>query len=69
LWCKDQSGITSPIIGPRTVAQLEDALPVLEMDLHPDDAARLDLLNGPGNAVSDFFNSNDWMKARVRDEA
>jgi hypothetical protein len=51
------------------VAQLEDALPVLEMDLHPDDAARLDLLNGPGNAVSDFFNSNDWMKARVRDEA
>src|SRR3954453_12962277 len=29
LWCKDQPGITSPIIGPRTEEQLEDALSVL----------------------------------------
>ncbi|MDB5058798.1 MAG: putative oxidoreductase, partial [Chloroflexi bacterium] len=26
LWCKDQPGITSPIIGPRTMEQLQDAL-------------------------------------------
>ena len=69
LWCKDQPGITAPIIGPRTMEQLRDALAVLDLDLGGEDAARLDALNGPGNAVSDFHNSNAWMKARVRDEA
>jgi len=67
LWCKDQPAITAPIIGPRTMEQLTGALSVLEMRLHAEDAARLDALNGPGNAVSDFHNSNAWMKARVRD--
>ncbi len=68
LWCKDQPGITAPIIGPRTLDQLHDALAVLDQDLGAGDAARLDALNGPGNAVSDFHNSNEWMKARIRDE-
>jgi aryl-alcohol dehydrogenase-like predicted oxidoreductase len=68
LWCKDQPGITSPIIGPRTMEQLTDALGVLDRQLDPTDQERLDRLNGPGNAVSDFHNSTGWMKARVRME-
>ena len=68
LWCKDQPGVTAPIIGPRTMDQLRDALGVLELEIS-DDGARLDALNPPGNAVSDFHNSNEWMKTRVRDEA
>lgn len=67
LWCKDQPGVTSPIIGPRTMAHLEDALPVLEMTLSDEDRAFCDELVHPGNAVSDFHNSNPWMKARIRD--
>ncbi len=67
LWCKDQPAITSPIIGPRTMEQLQDALGVLDLSLG-DDAARLDALNAPGNAVSDFHNSNPWMKARILDD-
>ena len=67
LWCKDQPGITSPIIGPRTMEQLQDALGVIEQQLDDDLRARLDALNGPGNAVSDFHNSNNWMKTRVTD--
>ena len=67
LWCKDQPGVTSPIIGPRTLEQLRDALAVLDRDLADEDRAHLDALNGQGNAVSDFHNSNAWMKARVRD--
>ncbi|HZB94325.1 MAG TPA: aldo/keto reductase [Herpetosiphonaceae bacterium] len=67
LWCKDQPGITAPIIGPRTMAQLEDALGVLERQLDDDVRARLDALNGPGNAVSDFHNSNNWMRSRITD--
>jgi hypothetical protein len=45
--------------------QLNDALPVLEMQLDDQDRARLDELVGPGNAVSDFHNSNNWMRARI----
>lgn len=67
LWCKDQPGITSPIIGPRTMAQLEDALGVLDQSLAGEDRARLDELNPPGNAVSDFHNSNNWMRMRIGD--
>jgi aryl-alcohol dehydrogenase-like predicted oxidoreductase len=65
LWVKDQPGITSPIIGPRTMAHLEDALPVLEMTLDPADVPLFDALVHPGNALADFHNSNPWMKARI----
>lgn len=67
LWAKDQPAITSPIIGPRTMAQLEDALGILDQSLDDETRARLDELNPPGNAVSDFHNSNNWMKARIVD--
>lgn len=67
LWTKDQPGVTAPIIGPRTLSHLEDALPVLEMALRAEDQQALDALVHPGNAVADFHNSNDWMKARVFD--
>ncbi|HEX7393366.1 MAG TPA: aldo/keto reductase [Anaerolineaceae bacterium] len=62
LWVKDQPAVTAPIYGPRTLAQLEDALPVLEMHLTPEDRIALDALNPPGNAVVDFFNTSRWMK-------
>jgi 1-deoxyxylulose-5-phosphate synthase len=65
LWAKDQPGITAPIIGPRTLDQLKDNLAVLERSLSGEDRRALDEVNGPGNAISDFHNSNDWMKARI----
>jgi aryl-alcohol dehydrogenase-like predicted oxidoreductase len=65
LWCKDQPGITAPIIGPRTLAHLEDALPVLEMSLTAEDRPIFDNLVHPGNAVADFHNSAWWMKAKI----
>lgn len=67
LWVKDQPGVTAPIIGPRTLAHLEDALPVLEMDLAEADRPLFDELVHPGNAVADFHNSNPWMKARIKE--
>ncbi len=65
LWVKDQPGVTSPIIGPRTLAQVQSFLPVMEMALSAEDRPLLDELVHPGNAVADFHNSNQWMKARV----
>lgn len=65
LWCKDQPGITAPLIGPRTMQHLEDVLPVLEMTLSEDLRAACDELVPPGSAVADFHNTADWMKATV----
>jgi aryl-alcohol dehydrogenase-like predicted oxidoreductase len=65
LWCKDQPGITAPIIGPRTVEQLEDALPVLDMTLDDETRVACDELVAPGTAVADFHNTAPWMRARV----
>ncbi len=66
LWCKDQPGITAPILGPRTMVHLDDALGIADKKLDDADRALLDELVHPGTAVADFHNSNEWMKARVR---
>ncbi len=66
LWCKDQPGITAPIIGPRTMFHLDDALGIADKKLDAADRAALDELVHPGTAVADFHNSNEWMKARIR---
>jgi 1-deoxyxylulose-5-phosphate synthase len=65
LWVKDQPAVTSPILGPRTMEQLESFLPVAEMQLSEEDRQQFDQLVHPGTAVADFHNSNDWMKARI----
>jgi len=65
LWVKDQPGITAPLIGPRTLEQLEHFLPVMDMEL--DETIRLacDELVPPGSVVANFHNSAPWMKMRV----
>jgi 1-deoxyxylulose-5-phosphate synthase len=65
LWCKDQPGITAPILGPRTMTHLEDALAIADRHLEDADRMLLDELVHPGTAVADFHNSNEWMKARI----
>jgi aryl-alcohol dehydrogenase-like predicted oxidoreductase len=67
LWVKDQPAVTSPIVGPRTLSHLEDALGVLDKKLADADRPLFDALVHPGNAVADFHNSNEWMKARITD--
>lgn len=64
LWVKDQPGITAPLIGPRTVEQLEHLLPVLELKLSDELRAACDRLVPPGSAVASFFNTANWMKQR-----
>lgn len=65
LWVKDQPGITAPIFGPRNVAQLEEALPVMERHLSDELRAACDALVPPGSAVANFHNSAAWMKMRI----
>lgn len=62
LWVKDQPGVTAPLIGPRTLEQLNHFLPVLEMALDHSVRAACDKLVPPGSAVANFHNSAPWMK-------
>jgi aryl-alcohol dehydrogenase-like predicted oxidoreductase len=67
LWLKDQPGVTAPVVGPRTLAHLDEALTVLGKTLGNAERPLFDSLVHPGTAVADFFNGSGWMKARIRD--
>jgi aryl-alcohol dehydrogenase-like predicted oxidoreductase len=54
-WCAQQPGITSPILGPRTMEQLEDNLGALEVAVTAEDRQRIDELVPPGRMVSPFY--------------
>ena len=55
-WLLHQPGVTAPIIGPRTVAQLDGSLRALEITLGGDFLVRLDqLFPGPGGAAPEAY--------------
>ncbi len=60
LWVKDQPGITTAIIGPRTLGHLDDLLPVGDMRLSDDARRACDELVPPGGMVANFHNSAGW---------
>lgn len=65
LWCKDQPGVTAPVVGPRTPEQLADVLPVLDMRLADEERQACDEINPPGSIVANFHNTAAWMKTVV----
>ncbi|MEM6749669.1 MAG: aldo/keto reductase [Planctomycetota bacterium] len=54
-WCMNQPGVTSPIIGPRTMAQLEDNLQAAEIEITGDDRAAFDAACPPGRAIQPYY--------------
>jgi 1-deoxyxylulose-5-phosphate synthase len=66
LWCKDQPGVTSPIVGPRTLDQLQGLLPVMDMRLTDEQRVACDTINPPGGALVNFHNTAAWMKTQVQ---
>ena len=55
-WLLHQPAVTAPIIGPRTVAQLDSALRALEVMLDHEALARLDeIFPGPGGAAPEAY--------------
>ncbi|NQU44809.1 aldo/keto reductase [bacterium] len=57
-WCAQQPGITSAIIGPRTMEQLEDNLKALDVDITEEDRKRIDEVIAPGESVSLYYTAN-----------
>jgi aryl-alcohol dehydrogenase-like predicted oxidoreductase len=66
LWVKDQTAVTAPIFGPRTMAQLEEILPIMNMTLSADLAAACGRLVPPGSAVTNYHNGCTWMKQQLQ---
>ena len=63
-WVKDQPGVSAPILGPRTLGQLEHLLPVLSMTLDDEMRAACDGLTAPGAAHASFLNTAGWMRTK-----
>ena len=54
-----QPGVTSPIIGPRTLEQIEDNLGALEVEMHADDFSKIDeLVPSKGYVVRYYDEAN-----------
>jgi len=63
-WVLHQTGITSPIIGPRTVGQLESSLKALEVVFSEEDYAEINTIAPQGSYVSNYWESNVYAKLR-----
>lgn len=61
-WVKDRPAVAAPLFGPRTMEQLEDMLPVLELTFPEELEKPFDKLVPPGSAVTNFHNGCRWMK-------
>jgi aryl-alcohol dehydrogenase-like predicted oxidoreductase len=57
-WVTAQPGVTSPIIGPRTLEQLEDNLKSMEVRLSAEELAKVDAVAPPGSHVSEYYQAN-----------
>lgn len=54
-WCAQQPGVSSAIIGPRTMEQLEDNLLAPDVRLSADELKAIDRVIRPGQMVSPFY--------------
>ncbi len=57
-WVNSKPGVTSPIIGPRAMAHLEDNLGAIKVEISVDDHARLDDLAEPELATVPYYHGN-----------
>ncbi len=56
-WNAAQPGVTAPIIGPRTREQLIDNLGAVDVQLQPEDFARVDAIAPPLSAAMPYYDA------------
>jgi aryl-alcohol dehydrogenase-like predicted oxidoreductase len=61
-WVEQQPGVTSAIIGPRTLEQLEDNLGAAKVTFTEDELKRIDEISTPGDHVAPYYEA-DWRPA------
>ena len=67
-WVMRQPGVTSPIVGPRTMGHFEDNLGAVSVEFTADDHARIDAVSTPEEAIVSYYNgrSMDFAPAQYR---
>ena len=65
-WCVTQPGVTSPIVGPRTIEQLDDNLGALDVSLTDEDRQRIDAAAPPGGMIVKYFRADPRPRAPWR---
>jgi len=63
-WLNTMPGVTSPIIGPNSVAQLEDNLAASDVTVTDEDKKRVDELVPPGTHTEDYYRADFGPNAR-----
>ncbi|MEY2522649.1 MAG: 1-deoxyxylulose-5-phosphate synthase [Ilumatobacteraceae bacterium] len=64
-WVMHQPAVVAPLIGPKSVEQLEHLLPVMDITISTDILAACDEICAPGSAVANFHNTAPWMKMQI----
>jgi aryl-alcohol dehydrogenase-like predicted oxidoreductase len=59
-----QPGVTSPIVGPKTMEQLESYLKTEEMTVTEEDRKALDAIFPPGTHLSEYYRADFGPNAR-----
>ena len=57
-WCMHQPGVTSPIIGPRTLEQFEDNIKALDVKITDEDRTEIDKVSIPGRVYAPYYESD-----------
>lgn len=57
-WCMNQPGVTSPIIGPRTMKQLKDNLGAVEVEFDLTEYNEIDKFSVPGDKTAKFYEAD-----------
>jgi aryl-alcohol dehydrogenase-like predicted oxidoreductase len=57
-WCASKPGVTSVIIGPRTMSQLEDNIGAVDIEITADDHARIDSVSEPELAIVPYYHGS-----------
>ena len=57
-WVMSRPGVTAPLVGPRTLEQLEDNLGALDVEITDEEAAVVDNLIAPGEHVAEFYEAS-----------
>ena len=57
-WCAQQPGITSPIVGVRTMEQLEDNLGAIDVQVTDEERERIDEVAPPGGVITRYYRAD-----------
>ena len=57
-WCAQQPGITSPIVGVRTMEQLEDNLGAINVQVTDEDRERIDEVAPPSGVITQYYRAD-----------